>query len=105
MGFKHEFKRGGTIDIEANGRTISLRISHVGVDIEDLKTILHQKDQPAFRKIREFKERLFAKIGQRSIVFGSYDRNSVISGIRNKLTAYLAFLDNYPRSRNQVCLI
>ena len=39
MGFKHEFKIG-TIEIEANGRTIPLRISHVGVDIEDLKTIL-----------------------------------------------------------------
>jgi len=40
MGFKHEFKRGGTIEIEANGRTISKRILHVGVDIEDFKTIL-----------------------------------------------------------------
>lgn len=41
LGFKFEFKRGGILDIEANGRTIHLKISHIGVDIEDLKTILH----------------------------------------------------------------
>ena len=50
MGFKHEFKRGGTIEIEANGRTISLRISHVGVDIEDFKTILLIKTSWPFRR-------------------------------------------------------
>jgi trehalose 6-phosphate synthase/phosphatase len=39
LGHKYEFKKGGNLYIEANGRSILLRVSHVGVDISSIKSI------------------------------------------------------------------
>lgn len=45
------------------------------------------------------------KIKQRTIIFSSVDSNNIISGIKNKLLAFMSVLDSYPRIRNQLCLI
>ena len=102
LGFKQEFKKGGTIEIECNGRTIQLRISHIGVDVDELKSILSNKESASFQKIRVIETK---NPDKKTIIFGSYDRNHTISGIRTKLNAFLAFLDAYPYSRNKVCLV
>ena len=56
-------------------------------------------------RIKDFKEKLLEKTKQRNLIFSSVDRNHVISGIKNKLLAYLQCLDSYPRIRNNVCLV
>lgn len=36
LGLNHEFKQGGHLGIEAYGRFVMLRISHIAVDIKDI---------------------------------------------------------------------
>jgi trehalose 6-phosphate synthase/phosphatase len=36
LGLNHEFKKGGFLQIECNGRPIMIRVSHIGVDVEDI---------------------------------------------------------------------
>lgn len=53
----------------------------------------------------EFKQNLYLKTQTRNLIFSSVDRNHIISGLKNKLLAYLQCLDNFPRIRNKVCLV
>mmetsp|Transcript_57649 Transcript_57649/g.79161 ORF Transcript_57649/g.79161 Transcript_57649/m.79161 type:complete len:114 (+) Transcript_57649:938-1279(+) len=37
LGLNHEFKKGGFLGIEAYGRNVMLRVSHIGVETNDIK--------------------------------------------------------------------
>jgi trehalose-6-phosphate synthase len=103
LDLKHSFKRGGILGIEYYGRFVTLRVQHIGIDINDIKSRMNEEKSRAI--MREFKEKLFEKTKQRNLIFSSVDRNHIISGIKNKFIAYLQCLDNYPRLRNAVCLV
>lgn len=36
LGLNHEFKKGGFLGIECFGRNVMLRISHIGIEEEDI---------------------------------------------------------------------
>jgi hypothetical protein len=40
LGLNHEFKKGGFLAIECFGRNVMLRISHIGIQIEDIVTAM-----------------------------------------------------------------
>lgn len=103
LDLKHSFKRGGILGIEYYGRFVTLRVQHIGIDINDIKSRMNEEKSRAI--MREFKEKLFEKTKKRNLIFSSVDRNHIISGIKNKFIAYLQCLDNYPRLRNAVCLV
>jgi trehalose 6-phosphate synthase/phosphatase len=48
---------------------------------------------------------LLEKTKQRNLIFSSVDRNHIISGVKNKLLAFLSCLDSFPRIRNSACLV
>ena len=89
--------------IEYHGRFVPLRVSHIGVDIKEIEKALN--DKVIQNKIKEFKDKLLDKTKSRTLIFSSVDRNHVISGLKNKLLAYLKCLDKYPMMKNKVCLV
>lgn len=103
LDLRHTFKRGGILGIEYYGRFVSLRVQHIGVEITDIR--LRLGEEKSKKEMDEFKKELYSKTKQRNLIFSSVDRNHVISGLTNKLTAYLQCLDNFPRIRNSVCLV
>ena len=96
-----DFKRGGTIAIISHGREVKLRISHISVDTKDIQRTLFTEE------FRMAKERMKAQLQD---IHGKYilcstDRLHPFSGVRQKLQAYMAFLDQFPRYRTKVCLV
>ena len=52
-----------------------------------------------------FRDELLAMIRDRSEIYSSIDRAHIISGLRNKLQAWKKFLQEYPRTNQNCCLI
>lgn len=40
MGLNHEFKKGGFLGIDCFGRTVMLRINHIGIQLDDIEECL-----------------------------------------------------------------
>ena len=108
MGLNHTYMQGGRLGIEYYGRTVMLRISHIGVEVKGInQSIRNLEANPRGLKTpaQKFRDDLLEKIGGRSEVFASIDRSQRISGLRNKLVAYQRFLEEYPRTRTMCCLV
>jgi trehalose-6-phosphate synthase len=103
LDLQSQFRQGGILGIEYHGRFVPLRVSHIGVDLKEIQSTINDKQTQL--KLKPFKDTLQEKIKQRTIIFSSVDRNHIISGIKNKLLAFMSVLDSYPRIRNQLCLI
>ena len=70
--------QGGRLGIEYFGRTVMLRISHIGVEVAAINKSVIEFETPS-RQImtaaQKFRIELTEKLGGRSEVFGSYDRS------------------------------
>jgi len=98
LGLNYDYKRGGHLSIEYCGRTVFLRIGHVGIQKEDIQSVM---ESPEFEtQLRKLHERTQGKL-----VISSVDRMHQISGLRNKLQAYLQFLRDRPEHAGHTILI
>lgn len=93
LGLNHDFKKGGFLGIECFGRTIMLRISHIGIQVEDIQEKLEESQE-----YKDFVKYLNTQI-KKSIILSSIDRLHPISGLKNKLLAYKKFLRDFPPFR------
>jgi len=50
LGLNHEFKKGGFLVIESFGRSVMLRISHIGIMEEDLIAATEKEQHNSFTK-------------------------------------------------------
>ena len=92
-------KKGGFIGIEYHGRTVLLRINHIGIDQEAISGMLKSQN------FLNFKYLLSQQIQFKKVIIGSVDRLHPISGIKSKLEGYQHFLKNYPPFRKNTILI
>lgn len=100
LGLNHEFKKGGFLAIECFGRSVMLRISHIGIMEDDILTMLNSQQANNFAKALQQNV-----IGKRKHVLSSIDRFHPISGLKNKLLAYQKFLREYPNYKQSTCLV
>mmetsp|Transcript_17784 Transcript_17784/g.12732 ORF Transcript_17784/g.12732 Transcript_17784/m.12732 type:complete len:267 (+) Transcript_17784:499-1299(+) len=92
LGLNHYFKVGGFLMIECFGRNVMLRISHIGVQLEDIKAAMKSE------KCEEYKNEIKRQVSK-PIIISSIDRLHPISGLKNKLVAYQRFLREHPHLR------
>lgn len=59
LDVKSHFRQGGILGIEYHGRFVPLRVSHIGVDIDDLNQIITDKSYAD--RMKDFKEKLLEK--------------------------------------------
>jgi trehalose 6-phosphate synthase/phosphatase len=94
LGHNHEFKKGGFLGIECFGRNVMIRISHIGVQEDDIDEC---RQKPEYDK---FLKHLTTVTGKRKNIIASIDRCHPISGLKNKLLAYQKFLRDFPLYRS-----
>eukprot|EP01053_Blabericola_migrator_P008014 Blabericola_migrator_1__8013@NODE_410_length_8738_cov_113_985353_g323_i0_p1_GENE_NODE_410_length_8738_cov_113_985353_g323_i0NODE_410_length_8738_cov_113_985353_g323_i0_p1_ORF_typecomplete_len1252_score247_50Glyco_transf_20/PF00982_21/3_1e130Trehalose_PPase/PF02358_16/2_7e62CBM_20/PF00686_19/3_2e15Hydrolase_3/PF08282_12/8_6e03Hydrolase_3/PF08282_12/4_2e07Glycos_transf_1/PF00534_20/0_00089_NODE_410_length_8738_cov_113_985353_g323_i014005155 len=99
LGLDHQFTLGGFLGIEYAGRNVSIKISHVNVEYQELRTEMTRREdvKQAARKIREEHRGKF--------IFGAIDRCDQLAGLSLKLRAFRNFLKNYPYARGKVVLL
>lgn len=93
MKLNYEFRRGGSIGIDYEGRHVMLRIGHVGIEKEYIDEIIISQDFSRYYCSLQ-SEKLKGKT-----VIASVDYLHPISGIPNKLRAFYNFLLDNPRKR------
>ncbi len=94
LDLSYEFRRGGCLGIEYEGRYVMLRIGHVGIEKEYIdEVIISQEFTKYFSQLHteEFEDK---------IVIAAVDYLHPISGIDNKLKAYYNFLLDNPKRRS-----
>eukprot|EP00178_Gracilaria_changii_P016566 TRINITY_DN47789_c0_g1_i1.p1 TRINITY_DN47789_c0_g1~~TRINITY_DN47789_c0_g1_i1.p1 ORF type:complete len:1001 (-),score=112.83 TRINITY_DN47789_c0_g1_i1:3275-6277(-) len=97
LNLEHEAKRGN-LGIEFEGRHVTIRVSHIGVDPERFRDKLCM---PLVRqRIAEYETRYASKI-----VLAAVDDLDVIKGIALKLIAFEYYLKTAPHLRSKVVLI
>ncbi|KAI0559882.1 Trehalose 6-phosphate synthase family GT20 / Trehalose 6-phosphate phosphatase [Gracilaria domingensis] len=97
LNLEHEAKRGN-LGIEFEGRHVTIRVSHIGVDPErfrDKLCVPHVR-----QRIAEYETRYASKI-----VLAAVDDLDVIKGIALKLIAFENYLKTAPHLRSKVVLI
>jgi len=100
LGLNHEFKKGGFLAIESFGRSVMIRISHIGVMEEDIVEATEKETYLAF--VKQLQTQLVQK---KRNVLASIDRLHPISGLKNKFLAYQRFLRDYPQHRAATTLV
>ena len=79
MGLNHTYMQGGRLGIEYYGRTVMLRISHIGVEVKGINQSIRNLEATNPRgpktAAQKFRDDLLEKIGGRSEVFASIDRS------------------------------
>ena len=50
LGLNHEFKKGGFLAIECFGRSVMIRISHIGIEVDDILKMLEKEECKQFVK-------------------------------------------------------
>ena len=99
LGLNHEFKKGGFLGIECFGRNVMLRISHIGIQEDDILEALESDE------CKKFTKQLQAMTPKKRHILSSIDRFHPISGLKNKLLAYQKFLRDFPPFRSNSCLV
>ena len=99
LGLNHEFKKGGFLGIECFGRNVMLRISHIGIQEEDILSDMETEDY------KQFVKHLLNLTNKKKHIISSIDRFHPISGLKNKLLAYQKFLREYDQFRQGTCLL
>jgi trehalose 6-phosphate synthase/phosphatase len=92
-------KKGGYMGVEYNGRTVLLKVNHIGINQEDVYKMI--RSQSFFN----FKYLLSQQVQYKKYIISSVDRLHPISGIKAKLEGYQMFLKSYPPYRQNTCLI
>jgi trehalose 6-phosphate synthase/phosphatase len=120
LGLNHEFKKGGFLSIQCYGRQVMLRISHIGIQEEDIAAAMDTDTYKQFGQ--QLYKQLSLQVGQtvvnppvpppgsahlipRRHIIASIDRFHPISGLKNKLLAYQKFLREFPPFRPLACLV
>ncbi|CDW83346.1 trehalose-6-phosohate synthase [Stylonychia lemnae] len=99
LDLNYEFRRGGCLGIDYDGRNVMLRIGHVGIEKEYIDEVIIGQE---FSKY--YGELLKDKF-KNKIVIAAVDYLHPISGIDNKLRALHNFLQDNPKRRKQVIFI
>lgn len=86
--------------IECFGRSVMLRISHIGIMEDDIVAMMETDESKQF--VKYLTQNV---IGRKKHVISSIDRFHPISGLKNKLLAYQKFLREYPGYKGHTCLI
>ena len=106
LGLNYEFMRGGYLGVNNHGKSVMIRVSHVGVDEDFFEGLLRSS---AFKKhVRAYQRQIkdmSPLFKGRPIILASANVAHPIAGIQNKLAAYLEFLRKYPNYRSRVCMI
>jgi trehalose 6-phosphate synthase/phosphatase len=105
LGLNHEFKKGGFLSIECFGRNVMLRISHIGIQDDDIKAAM---DTDIYRHFcKQFTANIInsSAQGKKRHIISSIDRFHPISGLKNKLLAYQKFMRDFPPFRPITCLV
>jgi trehalose-6-phosphate synthase len=105
MGLDYEFRQGGYLGINFHGRTVMIRVSHIGLDESFISEIMKSK---SYRKlVNSFKAYVKTlTLDNKDVqIMTSIDTFHPISGLKNKLLAFLEFLRKYPSYRNKIILI
>jgi trehalose 6-phosphate synthase/phosphatase len=92
-------KKGGFLGVEYNGRTVLLKVNHIGINQDDVYNMI--RSQSFFN----FKYLLSQQIQYKKYIISSIDRLHPISGIKAKLEGFQHFLKSYPHLRQNTCLI
>lgn len=92
-------KKGGFILVEYHGRNVSLKVNHVGINMEDVQIMIKSQD------FLNFKYQLSQLIQYKKVIIASVDSWHPLSGIKHKLEGYQLFLKTYPPIRKSICLI
>ena len=80
------------------GRDVLIRVGHTGVSREHNEEVMQGDEyETELAKLKD--------IVGRKIVIASVDRLSPISGIKNKLVAYKAILEQYPQYLNKLIMV
>jgi trehalose 6-phosphate synthase/phosphatase len=89
LGLDYEFSRGGYLGVNNHGKTVTIRVSHAGIDerfIEDvMKTSTYRRLVKAFKtQITQFS----SSLKEAPTIISSVDTYHPITGVKNKLYAY-----------------
>ena len=99
LDINYEFRRGGCLGIDVNGRYVSLRISHVGIEKEYVdEIIISQEFIKCYRTLQS------GKLSNKTLI-ASVDFIHPISGITNKLRAFYNFLKENPNKAPLVTFV
>lgn len=99
LGLDHHFTLGGFLGIEYGGRNVMVKICHVNVEYNDLRsTICARQD------IIELAMQLRLK-HQNKFIFGAVDRFDQLAGLVLKFHSFGFFLKQFPYARERVVLI
>ena len=68
LGLNHEFKKGGFLVMNCYGRTVMIRVSHIGIEIKDIEKAITfsghtQQLSPQVKQFRACREALFQIVG------------------------------------------
>lgn len=99
LDLHYEFRRGGCLGIDVNGRYVSIRIGHVGIEKEYIDEVITTQE---FGK--NFKSLMSPKIKDK-VVIAAVDYMHPISGITNKLRAFYNFLKENPKKAKEVIFV
>ena len=98
LGLEAESRRGGSIGIIYKGRDVLVRVVHVGISKEyTLSVLAGDKFKEELDKIR--------KAARGKTIIAGVERMSLISGIKNKLIAYEALLNEYKDWSEKLMLV
>jgi len=105
MGLHYHSRKGGLIGVDYDGRMVTVVMSHVGIEPEQVSTALTTK---GFRDAKNaLHDKIVSKSGKdmsKTIIVGC-DVHQTLSGVILKLMAYEKFLQEYPIWRNKVLFI
>eukprot|EP00347_Sterkiella_histriomuscorum_P019072 403343064 len=99
LDLNYEFRRGGCLGIEYEGRYVMLRIGHVGIEKEYIDEVLMTQD------FSKYYGELLNPQYDGKIIIASVDYLHPISGIKCKLRALQQFLQDNEKRRKQIILI
>ncbi|CEL98035.1 unnamed protein product [Vitrella brassicaformis CCMP3155] len=99
LGIEHHCRMGGFLGLEYGGRSVMLRIGHVHIQYDDLRTMIESSDE-----IKRMTQDIRSKYEGRYI-FASVDRCERLAGLILKMRAFQNFLNTYPYAQGKVVLI
>lgn len=91
LDLNYEFRRGGCLGIDVDGRYVSIRIGHVGIEKEYIDEVITSQEFTKY--FSSFHSQEFYK----KIVIAAVDYMHPMSGITNKLRAFQNFLIENPK--------
>lgn len=99
LDLNYEFRRGGSLGLDYEGRHVTVRIGHVGIEKQNIDEVLTTQE------FSKFYSSLQGGKLKNKILMASVDYMHPISGIQNKLRAFYNFLSENPRMVSKVILV